>query len=59
MNNKLIAINMAAYQPSTKRKVRNVDRYMIYVIYLASLAVPLYLFRVVIEETIMSIRGGY
>lgn len=53
-------LNIEPYMP-TRRKIKTVDRFMLYVIYLASLAVPLYIFRVVIESALitMGLKGGY
>lgn len=57
---KYVMMNIEEYQ-RTQHNNRAVDRCMIYVIYLASLAVPLYLFRVGIESLLinMGLKGGY
>jgi hypothetical protein len=55
----LIALNMAINQVYEKNNATRFDKLMIYVIYIAVLAAPLFVLRVVVESLLINYRGGF
>jgi len=53
---KLVMLNIEEYH-RTKRKITIVDRLMLYVVYIAVMAVPLYLFRSLVDTALLTMGG--